>query len=112
MVVALNCGIEYIYRNAGLEEGNPVSTGVIAQPQPLRYYRSDKLVQFTVKRRITQELLQYEMKETTKEELTLRLLMSYIYIYIYIYIYMEHLFLMFLDHTQRRTTVGKTPLDE
>ena len=33
-------------------------------------------------------------------------------IYIYIYIYMEHLFLMFLDHTQRRTTVGRTPLDE
>ena len=27
------------------------------------------------------------------------------------YIYMEHLFLMFLDHTQRRTTVGRTPLD-
>jgi len=23
---------------------------------------------------------------------------------------MERLFLMFLDHTQRRTTVGKTPL--
>ena len=51
--------------------------------------------------------------------LTLRLLMSYIYIYIYgvyiyiyIYIYMEHLFLMFLDHTQRRSTVGRTPLDE
>ena len=41
-----------------------------------------------------------------------RLLMSYIYIYIYIYIYMEHLFLMFLDHTQRRSTVGRTPLDE
>ena len=38
--------------------------------------------------------------------LTLRLLMSYIYIY------MEHQFLMFLDHTQRRTTVGRTPLDE
>jgi len=36
--------------------------------------------------------------------LTLRLLMSYIY--------MEHLFLMFLDHTQRHTTVGRTPLDE
>ena len=33
-------------------------------------------------------------------------------IYIYIYIYMEHLFLMFLDHTQRRTTAGRTPLDE
>jgi len=38
--------------------------------------------------------------------LTLRLLMSYIYIY------MEHPILMFLDHTQRRTTVGRTPLDE
>ena len=25
---------------------------------------------------------------------------------------MEHLFLMFLDHKQRRTTVGRTPLDE
>ena len=32
--------------------------------------------------------------------------MSYIYIYIY------HPFLMFLDHTQRRSTVGRTPLDE
>ena len=38
--------------------------------------------------------------------LTFRLLMSYIYIY------MQHLFLMFLDHTQRRSTVGRTPLDE
>ena len=36
--------------------------------------------------------------------LTFRLLMSYIY--------MEHLFLMFPDHTQRRSTVGRTPLDE
>ena len=36
--------------------------------------------------------------------LTLRRLMSYIY--------MEHPFLMFLDHTQRRGTVGRTPLDE
>ena len=43
-------------------------------------------------------------------KLTLRRLMSYIYIYIYIY--MEHPFLMFLDHTQRRSTVGRTPLDE
>ena len=46
------------------------------------------------------------------QDLTLRLLMSYIYIYIYIYIYMERLLLMFLDHTQRRNTVGRTPLDE
>jgi len=36
--------------------------------------------------------------------LTLRRLMSYIY--------MEHPFLMFLDHTQRRNKVGRTPLDE
>jgi len=36
--------------------------------------------------------------------LTFRLLMSYIY--------MEHPFLMFLDHTQRRSTVSRTPLDE
>jgi hypothetical protein len=48
----------------------------------------------------------------TVKLLTFRLLMSYIYIYIYIYIYMEHLFLMCLDHTQRRSTVGRTPLDE
>ena len=38
--------------------------------------------------------------------LTLRLLMSYIYIY------MERILLMFLDHTQRSSTVGRTPLDE
>ena len=54
------------------------------------------------------------------KSLTFSLLMSYIYIYIYIYIYVcvcvcvcvEHLFLMFLDHTQRRTTICRTPLDE
>jgi hypothetical protein len=38
------------------------------------------------------------------KSLTLTVLMSYIY--------MEHLFLMFLDHTQRRSTVGRTPLYE
>ena len=46
------------------------------------------------------------------KSLTLRLLMSFIHIYIYIYIYMEHLFLMFLDDTKRRSTVGRTPPDE
>ena len=40
------------------------------------------------------------------KSLTFRLLMSYIYIYIY----MERLFLMFLDHTQRRSTVLPTVL--
>jgi len=38
--------------------------------------------------------------------LTLRLLMSYIYIYV------ERIFLMFLDHTQQHTTLGRTLLDE
>ena len=38
------------------------------------------------------------------KSLTLRLLM--------LYIYKEHLFLMFLDHTRRRSTLGRTPLDE
>jgi len=38
------------------------------------------------------------------KSLTFRRLMSYIYT--------EHQFLMFLDHTQRRSTVGRTPLDE
>ena len=42
--------------------------------------------------------------KTVSYSLTLRVLMSYIY--------MERLFLMFLDHTQRRSTVGRTPLDE
>ena len=43
-------------------------------------------------------------KLAVPECLTLRRLMSYIY--------MEHPFLMFLDHAQRRSTVGRTPLDE
>ena len=38
------------------------------------------------------------------KSLTFRRLMSYIY--------REHPFLMFLDHIQRRSTVGRTPLDE
>jgi hypothetical protein len=38
------------------------------------------------------------------KSLNLSLLMSYIH--------MEHLFLMFVDHTQGCSTVGRTPLDE
>ena len=53
-----------------------------------------------------------EREREREKGLTFRRLMSYIYIYIYIYIYMEHPFLMFLDRTQRRSTVGRTPLDE
>jgi len=45
-----------------------------------------------------------ELSDSRSDSLTLRRLMSYIY--------MEHPFLMFLDHTQRRSTVGRTPLDE
>jgi hypothetical protein len=47
-------------------------------------------------------LLAHDFLHVTRimvKSLTLMLLMLYIYIYIYIYIYMEHLFLMFLDHT-------------
>ena len=47
---------------------------------------------------------EFRVPHSHEANLTLRLLMSYMY--------MEHLFLMFLDHTQRRTTVGRTPLDE
>jgi len=47
---------------------------------------------------------QYKQRLFPYTTLTLRRLMSCIY--------MEHPFLMFLDHTQRRTTVGRTPLDE
>ena len=43
------------------------------------------------------------------KSLTLRLLMSYVYVCVCVCV--EHLFLMFLDHT-RRSTVGRTPLDE
>jgi len=53
--------------------------------------------------------------------LTLRRRTTYIYVALWrsltlrrlmLYMYMEHPFLMFLDHTQRRSTVGRTPLDE
>jgi len=55
------------------------------------------------------ELWQNYLKSATSVHqlalvLTLRRLMSYTY--------MQHPFLMFLDHTQRRSTVGRTPLDE
>ena len=49
------------------------------------------------------EIFEIDFREM-KWRLTLRLLMSYIY--------MEHLFFMSLGHTQRRSTVGRTPLDE
>ena len=50
------------------------------------------------------ELYYVELTMSGECRLTLRRLMSYIY--------MEHPFLTFLDHTQRRSTVGRTPLDE
>ena len=57
--------------------------------------------------RLKQVLLvaeQFGVLSAFRHALTLRRLM--------LYIYMEHPFLMFLDHTQRRSTVGRTPLDE
>ena len=46
----------------------------------------------------------------TVKSLPLRLLMSYIYICMYIHTWSTYS--LFLDHTQRRSTVGMTPLDE
>ena len=66
--------------------------------------------QFPWKHSYHSNKLHYVISHRMSSFLTLRLLMSYIYIYIYIY--MEHLILMFLDHTRRRTTVSRTPLDE
>ena len=70
-----------------------------------RVHRSPSLISVLIHMYPVHTLLPYFFE--IHFNLTLRLLMSYIYIYIY----MEHLFLMFLDHTQRRTTVGRTPLD-
>ena len=88
-----------------LEDLQPVTRDVCRtlRDRQCRYHVTPRCVRATV------------LAEESNEHytnLTLRLLMSYIYIYIYIYIYMEHPFLMFLDHTQRRSTVGRTPLDE
>ena len=52
---------------------------------------------------IPHENLEATNSSTEYERLTLRRLMSYIY--------MEHQFLMFLDHKQRRITFGRIPLD-
>ena len=54
--------------------------------------------------RLSLSSLQMEQTFNKCISLTFRRLMSYIYV--------EHPFLMFLDHTRRRSTVGRTPLDE
>ena len=69
---------------------------------PDRPARSESLCQPKLRRWITTFSIQ--LTRNLYSFLTLRRLMSYIY--------MEHPFLMFLDHTQRRSTVGRTPLDE
>jgi len=53
---------------------------------------------------LTHSILGVKWIQFFRSILTLRLLMSNIY--------MGDIFLMFLDHTQRRSTVGRTPLDE
>ena len=103
----------YIYQN----------THTLQNPYKHTYYKTHTYTHthiYNTYDAICEELLENRMPlaarnmhvAATTVSLTLRLLMSYIYIYIYIYIYMEHIFLMFLDHTRRRTTVGRTPLDE
>ena len=54
--------------------------------------------------RFVVNIIEGAMGRPQLQYLTLRRLMSYIY--------MEHPFLMFLDHTRRRSTVSRTPLDE
>ena len=88
-ICAFIAGNTMIFRNVGKYELNDTAS------QPRRVESSVKLISESP-------------SHIAGEKLTLRRLMSYIYIYIY----MEHPFLMFLDHTQRRSTVGRTPLDE
>ena len=65
---------------------------------------SHKLSKGVYREKVLSVNTQIICREQNLSLLTLRRLMSYIY--------MEHPFLMFLDHTQRRSTVGRTPLDE
>ena len=62
------------------------------------------LIAFSMATMVARTHLNITLTRTLPVLLTLRRLMSYIY--------MEHPFLMFLDHTRRRSTVGRTPLDE
>jgi len=60
---------------------------------------------------------QQSPEESAVSSLAYRVTTQYVRIHLTLwrlmsYIYMEHPFLMFLDHTQRRSTVGRTPLDE
>ena len=93
-IIHNDISVDYL-ANAGLEEFNPLNPEL----NPICYL----LVLLGAHHFL-------HVSRIRVKSLTLRLLMSYKYIYIYIY--MEHLFLMFLDHTQRRSTVGRTPLDE
>ena len=91
---------------------------ILNAPPNLSWFSSSQYLLKNVTYVISSSVLQLPRRETQTlyllycqgitRGLTLRRLMSYIYIYIY----MEHPFLMFLDHTQRRSTVGWTPLDE
>jgi len=65
-------------------------------------YRNEEELRTDMLRKETNNLLRISVFDRLSQ-LTLRRL---------IYIYMEHPFMMFLDHTQRRSTVGRTPLDE
>ena len=76
-----------------------------AVPQPTAPPRALERMHYAILSSVAYPALQYfSTLPHERHNLTLRLLMSFIY--------MEHIFLMFLDHTQRRTTVGRTPLDE
>jgi hypothetical protein len=61
--------------------------------------------------KINPHLNNIDIPRVKRNTLNLRLLMSYIYIYIYIYIYGAPI-LDVSRSPQRRSTVGRTPLDE
>jgi len=75
-------------------------TGVLVEHAPFIFSTGDGISS----ERSAKKYQTIQMMEDVLVKLTLRRLM--------LYIYMEHPFLMFLDHTQRRSTVGRTPLDE
>jgi len=88
-------------------KGKPKKLVEKSLPMLVVYYKSStKLleIQHTSQRLKTSDFHCCTVHVASIISLTLRRLMSYIY--------MEHPFLMFLDHTQRRSTVGRTPLDE
>ena len=109
----------YFHQQLHIGSGIPYSSGlrtslwrisslILRQPTALHRCQASESLSFICMPHLNVHVFRSRLKENklfrVVSILTLRRLMSYIY--------MEHPFLMFLDHTQRRSTVGRTPLDE